>query len=115
MKSTVATVDSNITIEWTNLLHYVSKKISFKTLGNICCIETRVDKEQLYLIYDVWEGEGTINKEHFLRVLNRYNKLKKLNMHTKVQQYQAPRWQNAPDFVYSPYVAAIIHDYLSHN
>lgn len=115
MKSTAATVDSIITIEWFNILHYVNKKKRFTTLGKLCCIEAKVDKDHLYLIYDVWEGVGTVNKDHFLQVLNRYKKLKTKDLHTKVQQYQAPRWEKAPDFVYSPYVAAIIHDYISNN
>jgi len=115
MKSTAATVDSIISIEWTTLLDYVSKKNRFKTLGKLCCIETKVDKNQIYLIYDVWEGVGTVNEQHFASVLKRYNTLKKKNMHTKVQQFQAPRWANAPDFVYSPYVAAIIHDYVTNS
>lgn len=115
MKSTAATVDSIITIDWTNILHYADNKKRFTSLGKLCCIDTKVDKDQLYLLYDVWEDVGTVNKEHFLQVLNRYNKLKNTNMHTKVQQYQAPRWEKAPDFVYSPYVAAIIHDYVMHS
>lgn len=99
-------------ISWRSLLLHVRNTKKFLTLGRLCCIEAKAKNNKLYLIYDVWEGAGEVSESHFIKVFKRYAYLKTIGLHTKVQQYQTPRWRHSPDFIYSPYVAAIIHDYF---
>lgn len=105
---------NNTSTLWKEVLLHINTKKNFLTLGRLCCIEASARRDKIYLIYDVWEGIGEITEDHFNQVYKRYVTLKKVGLHNKVQQYQAPKWPASPDFIYSPYVAAIIHDFLVH-
>jgi len=91
------------------LLQHVAQPLTIPTLGERREITFEFSDGQILLFYS-YGNSFLINEEFFNLVRDQYINLDD-NVRDMASSYSQPKWENCPNRVIAPYVAALIHHF----
>lgn len=92
------------------IVENLKSSTSLTTLGRQSTFRVIINDKSVAIV-NSRKRELVLTDDHVAEVDARYNKLLKLgnNEHLKTSRYNSPKWAEAPNLIFSPYLARIIH------